>query len=101
MADAQEHMKNARSRERCWLVVADDGTHSIIGRHSDPSKEELDGFAAQVDRRGLTAWLVVSEGVYFSQEPVTLMVVRRISAADGDWATAERRWHDRRTTALA
>jgi hypothetical protein len=49
---------------------------------------------------GVAGWLAVSEGVYYAEGPVTLMCVRRLSAADGDWSAAERLWHERRARAL-
>jgi hypothetical protein len=100
MADAREHNRNIGSRERRWLVVVQDGQHSTLGRHTDPTAEDLEALAAQVDRLGVAGWLAVSEGVYYAEGPVTLMCVRRLSAADGDWSAAERLWHERRARAL-
>jgi hypothetical protein len=100
MAESREHIRNICSREKRWLVVLQDGQHSTIGRHTDPTQEELDVFATQIDRLGVAGWLVISEGVYHSRDPVTLMCVRRLSGTDGDWTTAETLWRERRANSV-
>ena len=80
-------------RERRWLVVTQDGDHTTLGRHSDPSHEEVAKFGASLDEKCVAGWLVISEGGYYNSEPVTLTMVHRITKRDGDWTEAERRWH--------
>ena len=29
-------------RRRRWIVLSEDGRHSTIGRHTDPTEEQLD-----------------------------------------------------------
>jgi hypothetical protein len=87
-------------RERRWLVIAEDGRHSTLGRHSDPSPDEIENIRAIADAQGWAGWLVISEGVYYSSDSVDLMVVRRITSKDGDWDEAARRWHGLRREAL-
>ncbi|WP_281177061.1 hypothetical protein [Belnapia moabensis] len=30
-----------RTRDRVWMILASDGRHVLLGRHSDPTEEEL------------------------------------------------------------
>ncbi len=87
-------------KERRWLVVAEDGHHSTIGIRTDPSPEEIRSLGDSLDSAGMAAWLVVSEGGYDDAGVVTLLMVRRITSRDGNWADAERRWHERRAKKL-
>jgi hypothetical protein len=89
-----------QARERRWLVVAEDGRHVTLGRHSDPSDEEVAEAGRGIDALGLAAWLVISEGGYYNRIKVSLMVVRSITTKQGDWVTAEARWHEHRKAAL-
>jgi hypothetical protein len=85
-----------KQQERRWLVVVETGQHSTIGRHTDPTEEDISHAASQLDGAGLAGWLVVSEGHYYQRTPVTLLMVRQITAKPGDWPAAERLWHQRR-----
>lgn len=88
-----------RSREKRWLIVAEDGRHTTLGRHTDPTGDQIERCGTQLDRLGLAGWLVVSEGVYYSNAPVTLLMVRPITSKAGDWGMAEREWHQLRAGA--
>lgn len=88
------------SKEKRWLVVADDGHHSTIGIRTDPSPEEILSVGESLDSAGMAAWLVVSDGSYYEEGVVTLLMVRRITNRKGDWADAEWRWHRLRAKEL-
>ena len=88
------------SKERRWLVVAHDGHHSTIGIRTDPSPEEILSVGDSLESIGMAAWLVVSEGSYDEEGVVTLLMVRPITNWQGDWADAERRWHEIRARKL-
>jgi hypothetical protein len=90
------------SRERRWVVVAlADGvsTHSWLGRARDPSEEEIARAAAFACERGILAWLAVTEGVYYSEEPMTAVMVRPL-CGEGDWDTAWAAFLEARQTNL-
>ena len=81
-------------KEKRWLIVAQDGRHVTVGRHTDPSPAEIERAGAQLDAMATDGWLVVSEGIYYSDEPITLLMVRRIAGGAGTWEEAERLWHE-------
>jgi hypothetical protein len=96
MPNRDEQSVNIRSREKRWIVVTQDGRHSTIGRHSDPTADELDTISGQLDSARIAAWLAISEGAYYGAGAITLMMVRRLTTTDGDWAAAERNWREHR-----
>ncbi|WP_420105121.1 hypothetical protein [Herbaspirillum huttiense] len=77
-------------------MVTGDGRHSTLGRHSDPSDEEISQAGQQLDGLGIAGWLAVSEGEYYGRGSITLLKVRRITEKNGDWAVAERLWQEQR-----
>lgn len=88
-------------RERRWLIIAGDGRHVTVGRDTDPSPVEIERAGAQLDGIPTAGWLVVSEGVYHSDEQITLLMVRRIAGEAGTWEEAEHLWHEIRKKAVA
>ena len=91
-----------RPVERRYLVVAADGRHTTLGRHAEPNEEELDTAAEGLDCLGLAGWSVLSEGRYYaSEDTVSLLPIRRLTSADGDWASAVTGFQKRRADILA
>ncbi len=88
-------------REKRWLVIAEDGRHSTLGRATDPSLEEIARAGASLDAVDLAGWLVVSEGGYYQKSSISLLLVRRITGKDADWDEAQRLWHAARAQQLA
>lgn len=76
------------AREKRWLVVTQDGRHATLGRHTDPSPDEVAAAGSQLDTLGVAGWLAVSEGVYYSKTPVILLFVRSITTLEGNWDEA-------------
>ncbi len=64
------------ARERRWIVLGTDGRYVILGRHSDPTDEEVLAAERFLLSKGLSGWLAVMEGDYFAQrgQPGLLMV---------------------------
>jgi hypothetical protein len=85
-------------RERRWAVITQDGRHSWVGRHTDPTDAETVALTAALEHESLTGWLAVTEGVYYSDEVVTILMVRPLTG-DGDWAAAAKAFLDRRQAA--
>jgi hypothetical protein len=50
-----------KDREKRWIVLADDGLHVTIGRHTDPSEDEIvragDALTPQFVIKFLNDWL--------------------------------------------
>lgn len=92
-------MKNAEVR---WLLIVQDGYHTTLGRHRDPEPEDLVLVASQLDAQQLAGWLAVSKGDYWDgeREP-EVMMVRRLSEADGDWDAALTMWRGARRKAIS
>ena len=83
-------------RERRWIMLAADGAHASLGRHTDPKEEEIQAMADTVRNAGLQGWLAIMEGVYYSSETVTLLAVRTIVPGEITWDSAAAAFHRRR-----
>ena len=53
------------SGERRWLVLCTDGRHTWLGRHSDPSPEEIAAVEGSLSAQGLAGWLAAAGGDYW------------------------------------
>ena len=75
------------------MLLAEDGRHVWLGRHSDPTDAEVDEAGRALDGQGLAGWLVVMRGDYWAvaREP-EVMVVRRVTQREGDGTRAAEMW---------
>lgn len=87
--------------ERRWIILGDDGRHVTVGRHSDPTEEELRGITEQLKTTGVGGWLAVTEGVYYSSEVMKLLMVQELAPPRRPWETAVAAFLDMRRTKLA
>lgn len=74
-------------RERRWAVIGlVDGraSHVWLGRATDPTDDEVERSAAPLRERGISAWLAVTEGVYWSDDAMTAVPVRCLSG-EAEW----------------
>jgi hypothetical protein len=77
------------SEEKRWIVLADDGRHVTIGRHTDPSEEEIEGAAKALSATGAGGWLAVTEGRYYSGRPALgVLMVRELAPPKATWDEA-------------
>lgn len=93
--------RSQMQRERRWVVIseASDCRHTWLGRHRDPDPAELYAVASQLQTAGIAAWLAVTEGTYYSDDPLEIMLVRPLSG-DGDWEAARAAFLSKRSLAL-
>ena len=88
--------------ERRYLLIAEDGRHTTLGRATEPDQEALDTAAEGLDSLGLAGWYVLTEGRYYSPEDaITLLPIRRLTSAEGDWDAAAAAFQRLRAGALA
>ena len=73
-----------------WIVLANDGRHTTIGRDTAPDDAEVAAAGAALASMGLPGWLVRIEGDYWSRRrPVALTMVQPLAhAAEADWPAA-------------
>ena len=86
-----------RVKERRWIVLSEDGRHTTLGRHTDPSEEQLTLAAEGLRAIGHGGWLAVTEGQYYSITPENLavMLVRELAPTSTTWEAAVDAFHMR------
>lgn len=88
--------------ERRYLLVAQDGRHTTLGRATEPDDETLDTAAEGLDSLGLAGWYVLSEGRYYvPEDAISLLPIRRLTSTEGDWDVAAGEFVRRRAEVLA
>ncbi len=87
-------------REKRWMILAATGQHSWMGRHSDPSEEELAKASAQLAALGMDAWLCIAEGNYWAAGYYAVLEVRPLHG-NGDFDKALQTFLTKRSQALA
>ena len=65
--------------ETRWIVLGADGRHMVLGRHKDPTPEEVAAAEAGLAAQGLAGWLVLMKGSYYVQRKPSLMMVRALA----------------------
>jgi hypothetical protein len=89
------------ARERRWIILADDGRHVSVGRHTDPSDEETTRATEGLQATGAGGWLVMMEGVYYGCGAVSLMMVRELAPPRRNWDDAVAAFRQIRTRATS
>jgi len=77
--------------ETRWIVLGTDGRHVTLGRHTDPTQEEVAAAEAALAAQGMAGWLTVVKGAYYARRTPSLMMVRPLAdpACTFDEAAAE------------
>jgi hypothetical protein len=90
------------ARDRCWIVLAEDGGHVTLGRASDPDTAELANLAETMRAQGLRGWLAVMEGDYHARcSSPSLMLVRALTQVTVQWDAAVTAFQKRRASSLS
>ncbi len=76
------------SRERRWVVVAPDGRYVTLGRHSDPSEEEIAAAEQALRSQNLSGWLAIMEGNPWVGNAPRLLEVRPLACPATAFAAA-------------
>ena len=75
--------------ERRTIILADDGRHVSIGRHTEPSEVEIAAAGEALRTQGLGGWLASMEGSYYNRDDVVLVPLRELASAQCSFAEAE------------
>lgn len=93
-------MREAGMREKRWIVLCTDGRHVTLGRHSDPTDDEVLRAEEALRVQGLAGWLAVTSGVYYGRGPIEILQVRPLGEpAAESWTAAAAAFRAQRETA--
>ncbi|MGE0282183.1 MAG: hypothetical protein AB7P20_16440 [Rhizobiaceae bacterium] len=82
-------MTTTSERERRWIVLSEDGRHVSVGRHTDPTEDEIARAGDGLRAANLGGWLAVMEGVYYrARARVSLIMVRELNPGRATWEEA-------------
>jgi hypothetical protein len=91
-----------RTPETRWIALATDGRHVTLGRHTDPSEDEIKATETALAAQGLSGFLAVLRGGYYTRNTVELLQVRPLATAMPDqWEGAVAAFLAKRVSALA
>ena len=91
-----------RSKERRWLVLYEDGRHVWLGRHSDPSDDEIRAAEEGLTAQSLAGWLAVSEGDFWDlASDFVLLEVKPLANPTDEFEAAKARFLEHRRSRLA
>jgi hypothetical protein len=88
MKESRKARSGVGLRERRWIILGEDGRHVTIGRHTDPSEDELAQAAAALGVTEQGGGVAVVEGRYYSRECISVMMVRELTPTRVSWETA-------------
>lgn len=74
--------------ETRWIILATDGRHVTMGRHTDPSPAEIEQAEAALAAQGMAGWLAVMKGGYYHQRSPSLVAVRPLCNPQGTFENA-------------
>ncbi|MEN3174931.1 hypothetical protein ABDK75_02765 [Gluconobacter sp. OJA] len=76
-----------------WLIIAEDGRHVSLGRHTSPTEDELNVVEKGLLSQGLGGWLVRTMGNYYDRKKsYNIFVEKQIAPASVTWEVAETRF---------
>ena len=89
-------------RERRWIVLVEDGRlGGTLGRHTDPTEQELLAVEKSLVDQGLAGWVAVTEGIYYSDEEMSVLQVRKLGQPTANWSDAVAAYLEQRRQRLS
>ena len=94
-------MSKEQERERRWIVLCTDGRHMSLGRHTDPTEEEIVAAERSLSLAGLAGWLAVMTGDYYARKVrLSIMLVRPLAGPVSVFEDATAAFEKRRSSTL-
>lgn len=87
--------------ETRWIVLGADGRHVTMGRHTDPSPDEVSEAERSLAAQGLSGWLAVMKGGYYVRRKPSLMMVRPLANPSRPFEDAAAAFEAKRKATLA
>jgi hypothetical protein len=92
----------SRARQKTWAIISEDGRHVWLGRHSDPTEEEIARAEHQLAAQGLAGWVAIVEGDYWARRgKLGFVMVRPLASPASSFEAGVAAFEDARKAALA
>ena len=83
-------MSYGRGHERRWIILCTDGRYVTLGRHTDPTEDEVIAAERSLSAAGLAGWLAVMAGDYYARKvQPSIMPVRPLAGPIGAFEDAK------------
>ena len=87
--------------ETRWIVLGTDGRHVSMGRHTDPTPEDVADAERGLAEQGMAGWLAVMKGGYHVRRKPALMMVRPLANPARPFEEAAAEFEAKRKATLA
>lgn len=87
--------------ETRWIILFSDGRHVTIGRNTDPTAVEITKLEDDLVEKGLSGWLAVMKGCYYTSQSPSLLNVRALAHPACSFGDAVREFEAKRTVNLS
>lgn len=77
-----------RLRDPRWVLLAESGDYSILGRHREPTEADIEKAENALGRAGLTGWLAVMSHSAHARTPPEFVMVRPLRNPQTGFAEA-------------
>lgn len=88
MTNSTMQRQGGTRSERRWIILGEDGRYVSIGRHSDPTEEEIKAAEQALLSARTAGWLAVLDGNPYSSDALTLIEVRPLACPSARFADA-------------
>lgn len=78
----------AMSTDTRTIILGDDGRYVTLGRHSQPSEEEIASAAQALAAQGIGGWLATMSGTVYQRRCPKLEMQRELAAPRHGWDAA-------------
>ncbi len=69
-------------------MLSETGQHATLGRVTDLSEDEIRNVESGLAAQGMSGWLAVTEGIYYSADAMSVMKVRELGKPMVAWDDA-------------
>lgn len=78
-----------------WILLAESGDYSTIGRHREPDEEDIAAAEAALERAGVAGWIAIMSDSTYAHRVPDLLMVRPLRAPQNSFEAAVQAFRER------